>query len=148
MKNKILISFITALLALSSFLMGKLGVTPIHPLGSVSVGNEYYATTTNTQALWNNYTVLRSPSGSNNNGNPTILGTINITTTGTSPMCFYDGTSTVTNGEWATTTIACFAASPTVGSYTFDAQYKKGILLEFTGSPSATGRASTTITYR
>lgn len=129
-------------------ILGLLWQRPWQTFGSTVIGNEYLATTTNTQALFNNYTVIRGKTGRSATGTPTTLGTITITQTGTSPMCFYDATSTITNAEWATTTIACFAASPTVGNYIFDAQYNKGILLEFTGSPTATSRASTTITFR
>lgn len=148
MSNKILLSFVIALFAFSTFLMGRLGITPTPTSGSVTIGNEYLATTTNTQALWNNYTVIRGKTQGAPTSTPTVLGSVTITTTGTSPMCLYDATSTVVNGEWATTTIACFPASPTVGTYIFDTQYKKGILVEFTGSGSATSRASTTFTYR
>lgn len=124
---------------------------------NVQAGQEYYATTTDTQALWRNYNVIQSPEGKaiagvpstrHATGTPTVLGSLIITITGTSPMCFYDATSTVTNAEWATSTIACFAASPTVGEYRFDVQLQKGLLVEFTGSGSATSRASTTITHR
>ncbi len=119
-------------------------------VGSVEKASEYRATTTNTQALFSNYWVIRE--GTDYSGSPTttpgVLGSVIITTTGTSPMCFYNATSTRTNAEWATSTIACFPASPVVGTYTFDATFSKGLLIEFTGSPTATSRASTTITYR
>lgn len=139
-----LVFLVGAILAMAFIVWQK----PWQVLGSTVIGNEYIATTTNTQTLFNNYTVIRGKTGRSATGTPTTLGAVIITTTGTSPFCLYDATSTVPNGEWATTTIACFPASPTVGTYTFDAQYNKGILVEFTGSASATSRASTTFTYR
>lgn len=130
-------------------ILALFGVTTsaVH-FGSVTIGNEMLATTTNTVALFRNDTVLTGKSGATAKGTPTVLGSVIITTTGTSPMCLYDGTSTATNAEWATTTIACFPASATVGTYTFDAQYKKGILIDFTGSPTTSTYASSTFTYR
>ena len=153
--EKLRLKIAGVLLALAA-LVGGLS-TGVVQLGSVTQGQEYFATTTNTQALWPNYTVIQSPTVRGNlspagtrvaTSAPTVLGSVVITTTGTSPFCLYDATSTVVNGEWATTTIACFPASAVVGTYTFDSQYQKGILVEFTGSASATSRASTTITFR
>jgi len=141
-KQKI-IGFLLAVVAL----LGG-GYTAVN-LGSVSQSSEYHATSTNTQALFANYSVIRGTSIDNGaTSSPTVLGSILILTVGTSPMCFHDATSTATNAEWATSTIACFGASAAVGTYTFDVQLKKGILVEFTGSGTATSRASTTITYR
>ena len=148
-----------ALLALAA-LVGGLSTDVIQPkelFGSLTEGQSYTSTTTNTQALFRNYTVIQGRSAIGNlspvgtrvaTSAPTVLGSLVITTTGTSPFCLYDATSTVPNGEWATTTIACFPASPTVGTYVFDAQFQKGILVEWTGSPTITTRASTTITFR
>lgn len=130
---------------------------PWEAKANVQAGQEYYATSTDTQTLWRNYNVIQGqegkaivgvPSTRTATSAPTVLGSLIITTTGTSPMCFHDATSTRTNAEWATSTIACFAASPTVGEYRFDVQLQKGLLVEFTGSDSATSRASTTITFR
>lgn len=148
MKNKILIAIVGALVAISSFLMGKVNQAKPVPQGSVTQGQEYFSTTTGAVASFPRGTVLRSPLGFSGTGTPTVLGSVIITTTGTSPFCLYDATSTVTNAEWATTTIACWPASPTVGTYTFDIQAKKGILFDPTGSVTTTTFASTTFTYR
>ena|ERR1035437_785151 len=103
-------------------------------LGSVNTGNEYHSTSTS--AGFVNYSVLQS-------GNGTI-GSVVITMTGTGTIDLYDATSTVTNAAWATTTLAHFGASPTVGTYTFDVIFQKGLLVQF-----GTGTiASTTITYK
>src|SRR3990167_5835563 len=142
-KQKI-IGFLLAVVAL----LGG-GYTAVN-LGSVSQSSEYHATSTNTQALFANYSVIRGTSIDNGaTSSPTVLGSILILTVGTSPMCFHDATSTATNAECATSTIACFGASAAVGTYgPWDVQYQKGILVEFTGSPTATSRASSTITFR
>ena len=139
---------------------------PWQTYGSVVVGNEYTATSTDTQAKFANYSVLQSPTAKAQmspagsrvaTSAPTVLGTIIITKPGTSPMCFYDATSTRTNAENATSTmwIACWpgtaqnSATSTVGTYgPYDISLKHGILVEFFGSPTADTRASTTITFR
>lgn len=117
-------------------------------VGSVDIGNSYHSTTTS--SAFNNYSVIREGTDWTNTATsvPSVLGSVVITTPGTSAMCFHDATSTKTNAEWATTTIACFPASAAAGTFTFDAMIRKGILVEFTGSPTATSKASTTITYR
>lgn len=139
MKNNILIGGVIVMVVLIGLVFRGSPIAQ-KTLGSVTAANEYIASTTDTQTRFNNYQVIRK--------GPGTLGSVVITTTGTSPFNLYDATSTVTNGEWATTTLASFPASPTVGTYTFDVNVVKGILVEFTGSPTATSRASSTITIR
>lgn len=147
-----------AFLVLAVGVFGILWQKPWQVFGSVPQGQEYYATTTDIQANFKNYSVIQGPTAKAQmspagtrvaTSGPTVLGSVIITIAGTSPFCLYDATSTVTNGEWATSTIACFGASAAVGTYgPWDVQYQKGILVEFTGSPTATSRASSTITFR
>lgn len=104
------------------------------PLGSVVQSSEYHSTTTS--ATFSDLVVLKS--------GPGALGSAVITVTGTAPMTFYDATSTVTNTEWASTTLASFNASPTVGTYTFDVIFQKGLLVDYGAGTIPT----TTITWR
>ena len=128
---------------------------PLEAYGSVNVANEYLATSTGSTSFAN-YRVIQGPSGIGAlspagtrvaTSAVTALGSVTITNTG-AKFCLYDATSTATNGEWATTTIACFKASAPEGTYTFDAEFKKGILLEQQSSPTVSSWASTTIMYR
>lgn len=139
MKNKILLSLIGALLALSSFLMGKVGGTPTHPLGSVALTSGYQSTTTQNGTI-PNYYALAAGSG--------ILGQVTIVSVGpaNSVWRLYDATSTVNNPLAPTTTMASFASNNAVGTYVFDSVFKNGLLIECYGGCAAIG--STTITWR
>lgn len=146
--QKLKITIAGILIALASFVGGS------NMLGSVGVSDEYVATSTGAQAQFPNYrnalqTDFRSGYGTTT---PGTLGSIIITTPGTSRFCLYDATSTATNvdtsyGPTGTTTIACFGASAPAGTYTFDTIIRKGILVEYI-SADTVGWASTTITGR
>lgn len=129
-KNKI----IGALIVLIALLGGSYTATN---LGSVGLGNEYHATTTrsNDTATIADLAVLKSGSGA--------LGSVIITGVATGIIFLYDATSTVTNTEWATTTLAVFPASTVAGTYTFDAIFLKGLLIDYSGT-----LATSTITWR
>ena len=108
---------------------------------SVPIGNEYQSTTT--RSAWGgvpmvNLTVISTGQGA--------LGSVVITGAGTGVMNIYDATSTVNNAQWATTTLASFPVSAAAGTYTFDAIYRKGLLVEIVGASA--GTATSTITYR
>ncbi len=115
-------------------------------LGSVAQGNDYQSTTTPTVAT-------AFPAQALLNGSTTgyfagALANVTITKTDTGSFCLYDATTsdvTKRQASQATSTIilACFPASPTAGTYTFDARYYNGLLIT-TVSPMA----STTITFR
>jgi hypothetical protein len=106
----------------------------ITQLGSVIQGSEYKSVVLTTAV--NDLAVLKIGSGA--------LGSAVITVSGTAPFTLYDATSTVTNAEWATTTLASFQTSPTVGTYTFDVIFQKGLLIDY-----GTGTIpTTTITWR
>ena len=121
---------------------------------SVTVGNEYTATSTGIQTGFPNYrnAFINDYRPGYGTTTPGTLGSVVITTPGTSRFCLYDATSTATNvdtayGPTGTTTIACFGASAAVGTYTFDVAVRKGVLVEYL-SADTVGWASTTITLR
>lgn len=122
--------FLLALLALFG------GANSVSNLGSVSNASEYQATSTVNGTLVN-YQPLCSGVG--------VLGSVILTSAGAANGNFYlhDATSTRTNGEWATTTLVGFATNATVGTYTFDMIFRKGLLWEQKGAVG-----STTITYK
>jgi hypothetical protein len=104
----------------------------------VPIGNDYHSTTTvkaSGATNLRNYALLCSGNGS--------LGEITITGVGTGSFVLYDATSTKTNTEWATTTLAIIPASLAVGTYTFNSMVQKGVLIDYTGNI-----ATSTITCR
>ncbi len=106
--------------------------------GSVAQGNEYHATSTKAGVTGGTMTLpatLCSTGGS--------LGSVVITGAGTGIVNIYDGTSTVTNSQYGTTTLASFPASTAAGTYTFDLATYRGIAIDATGNV-----ATATITYR
>jgi len=115
---------------------------------SVAVGNQYQATTTPQVADRSNLCPARLGMASSTTG---VLGAVNITTTGAGELVIYDATTTnsaLRTGAAATSSLilASFQASPTVGSYHFDIEFKNGLLIDYT--TTGTGVASTTISYR
>lgn len=105
---------------------------------STIIGGEYQSTITRRMPAGTaitNLTVLKSGAGT--------LGSVVITGAGTGVLTLYDATSTVTNTEWATTTLATFPASTAAGTYTFDVIFRKGLLIDYSGTVG-----TTTITYR
>lgn len=117
-------------------------VPQVNPLGSVTGGNEYAATSTA------DYGVGAVADRLIDNGRGT-LGSIVITKAGDAEYQLLDATSTgaiTTDPRYSTSSqlLASIPASATVGTYVFDISYNHGLLLEVvTGT---TG--STTITYR
>ncbi len=112
------------------------GRAPSSALGSVSNGNDYHSTTTDATYT----TPLSVATG------PGTFGSVIITTAGTGKLAFYDATTTNKNlrTKQATTTLAVFNVTTTVGTYTFDSQFYDGLIAEFTGASVA----SSTITYK
>lgn len=133
--EKILLSFsITFSIFVVGFMLFK---NPQPVYGSVSQGSSYHSTTTrafNGTAL-TNLSLLQLGPGD--------LGSVVITGAGTGVINIYDATTTGPHSDSATTTIASFPASTAAGTYTFDAQYYKGLIIEIIGSA-----ATSTITYR
>ena len=108
------------------------------PLSSVTIGNEYHSTTTNqNMAIGTLYfeRQLCSTAGS--------LGSVVVPLTSTAGLELYDATTT-NHGDHATSSLAEFKTT-TVGDYTFDTVFTRGLILV---SKTAVGLASSTITYR
>jgi hypothetical protein len=121
---------------------------PQGALGSVAVSNGYRATTTPAVADETNLCPPLPFTASSSTG---ILGSVNILLTGGGTITIYDATTTNINfrsADQATSSlrIADFPASPTVGSYHFDAVFRRGLLVDYT--TTGTGPASSTISYR
>jgi hypothetical protein len=111
---------------------------PESSLGSVVVGNDYQATTTN--AASTAIRTIKSGAGS--------FGSLVITGDNTGTMTFYNATTSnvdLRTGNKATSsiTIADFPASSPEGTYTFDAEFTDGLLVVTTGAP-----ATSTVIWR
>lgn len=109
-------------------------------LGSVTVGNEYNATSTPSDAL--------QADGQIDKGSGT-LGSVVITSAGDMIISLLDATTTDATirpaGQKATSTIEIARINTaTVGTYTFDVNYNVGLLLDVVSGTTGT----TTITYR
>jgi hypothetical protein len=108
--------------------------------GSVSVGNEYQATTTN--STWS--TAVNQCKDTLAGDAPyKTLGSVIVTKTSNATLTITDATST-THTDFATSTIASFPLT-TVGTYTFDVKLKRGLCVQV---DTSVGVASTTITFR
>ena len=110
-------------------------------LGSVGVTSEYNATTTKDSTAFAPQ-VLKASAGT--------LGSVITTITGTGTLTLYDATTTNVNlrtNNTATSALpilAYFGVSPTVGTYTFDEIFNRGLIAVWgTGTVS-----SSTITWR
>lgn len=112
---------------------------------SVQVGHQYQATTTPQVLAGTNMCPARVGMASSTTGS---LGSVVITKSGTGPLTVYDATTTniTLRNNVATTSliIASFPSSPDAGTYTFDAEFKRGLLIDFTGTTVSTS----TVTYR
>lgn len=105
-------------------------------IGSVTVGNEYTATTTDSNWSANSckQDLVKYKS----------LGSVIVTLTSNAPLEIYDATTTGPHADHATTSVAMFKTT-TVGNYTFDVGLKRGLCVV---GASTVGVASTTITTR
>jgi hypothetical protein len=72
------------------------------------------------------------------------LGSVVITGANTGVINIYDATSTVTNTQLGTTTLAVIPASMAAGTYTFDVRYNRGLVIEVVGGLAPTS----TITWK
>jgi len=133
MKDKILLT--SSIVAIVAILFILFAPKTINPIGSVSGGNDYAATTTDTNfntALGN---LVKTGQGT--------LGSVVISISSNAPLYLYDATSTI-HTNYATTTLAAFPAT-VAGTYTFDVAFTRGLLVV---GASTVGVASTTITSR
>lgn len=108
--------------------------------GGVNIANEYHATTTIKNST-NVDTLISTGSGT--------LGSVIITTAGNTSFDLFDATTTdvtkrATTQSTSTIMIASFPASATVGTYTFDTVFTKGLFFDVTAGTLGT----TTITFR
>lgn len=114
--------------------------------GSVTVGNEYYATSTASVSMFGSQTnltnrVLKTGYGS--------LGSVIITGANTGIINIYNATTTdITKRTGQTSTssilIASIPASAPAGTYTFDAVFTTGLMIDLWSGTAPTS----TITYR
>lgn len=109
--------------------------------GSVGLGNDYHSTTTRTAIVGVPYGQLTALTGTNAVGG--TLGSIVITGANSGQINIYDGTSTQTNSQTGTSTLVVIPASTVAGTYTFDVQFYRGLVIEVIGLAP-----TTTITYR
>jgi hypothetical protein len=106
-------------------------------LGSNTVGNDYYATTTD--ATWGAYAggkLVKSGTGS--------LGSVIVTLTSNGTLELYDATTTTNHSDHATTSLGLFRTT-TAGTYVFDVEFKRGLVVVMNNT---VGVASTTVTWR
>ena len=144
MINKLkIVGIVLAIFAICFVIVGQLQKSTSPVLGSVSVGNEYNATTTrsfNNTAL-PSPTLIKTGSGT--------LGSVIVTGAATGEWRLYDATTTnvsLRTGQAATSTLTfiSFPASLAAGTYTFDMNFNTGLLYDFVGGVAGTS----TITFR
>lgn len=145
MKHTIAAAGVSAFLVLSVLVLAFYFASPQRSYGSTIQGNEYTATSTAANAVYGasitDDTLIKTGQGA--------LAQIIITGANTGIFHFYNATTTDVNkrtGNKATSTIliASFPASTATGTYTFDAEFTDGLLLELTSGNMATS----TIMYR
>jgi len=132
-----LVAIIGAII-LTAFLLVQM---PQRAQGSVSVSNEYFATTTDSN--WNSKQCKSDMASTTRNA---TLGSVVVTLGSNAPLYIYDATTTGPHSDHATTTIAAFKTTATAGTYTFDVKVLRGICV--VAGESTVGVASTTITTR
>lgn len=128
--------FAAAAIAAAIVFLSLLGIVAQRPTvtqGSVAVGNDYIATTTEStdaNASWNFITDRTA-----------TLGSVVIASTSVTTFTIKDATSTT---DLQGKTVVVFNGSPALGTYTFDIQMKRGIVLTvpsgFNGQYVVTGR--------
>jgi hypothetical protein len=132
--KKILLGLIVLALFVTAFLLVN---RPESAQGSVAVGQEYYATTTEaTLSTSSCMPILTSYK---------TLGSVIVTLGSNAGLRIYDATTTAAYAYGASSTIASFKTTATAGTYTFDVRAKRGICVMSEGS---VGVASTTITWK
>lgn len=141
---------LVAIALVLSNLLGQLETlkdsSPNVALGSVTVGNEYLATSTAASDVYGAFktdALVKSGSGT--------FGSLVVTGANTGVLNIYDATTTVVGAggraaakATSTILIASIPASMAVGTYTFDVAFKDGLLFDLISGLMPT----TTITYR
>lgn len=146
MQNKILISLVGIVVLVFGVGLFNLNKT-IDSLnqsletkqGAIGNENGYYATTTD--STWS------SPDGTKilKNGYG-VLGSVTIPTATAGTLTFYDGTTTGSHVNYATTSLGTFPTSATAGSYHLDVNFQRGLIAVW--SSTALGVSSSTITWK
>jgi len=124
-QNPVLISFLTLVLVVGCiyagfYLKGRFNINT----GSVSVSNEYYATSTPQGGPGWNTQKIKVGAGT--------FGSFVITKAGDSEIWFLDATNTplkIDNFATTTSLLAHFPASAAAGTYTFDVNFSKGLVI-------------------
>ncbi len=114
---------------------------------SGEVSNQYQSTTTSAVADLTNLCPARVGQASSTTG---VLGSVNVLVVG-GALEIFDATTTNANlrsAEQSTSTIrlAPWTNAPVAGSYHFDIEFKRGLLVDYTSTGA--GVSSTTISYR
>jgi len=129
MKQNLLIAGVVVLIVMTFLLITKEGVSP---LGSVSVSNEYHATTTDSTSV-NTHSQIKSTAAT--------LGSIVVASSSATTLTIWNATSTT---DIASTTITKLVASIGEGTYTFDVEALRGLIIatpvDFNGSYVITWR--------
>ncbi len=129
---------------IAALFVGYLLINQDSPLGGVTVGNEYNATSTAANSVYGGLTtdkLLKTGWGS--------FGSVIITGANTGIVNFYNATTSnvlARTNQTATSTIliASIPASTTAGTYIFDVVFTDGLLLELESGNMPT----TTVTWR
>lgn len=126
--NRVITLAIVAGLVLFAMVMNSRMVS-----GSVNDSSaSYQSTTTRTAVLG---AALASPTtlslGFGTLGSVIITGASGANT---GIINLYDATSTVQHSDYATTTLASFPAQAAAGTYVFDVEYKRGLVVEIIGT--------------
>lgn len=135
----IVVAIIVGIISGVASLTNKEAQAPSANVGSVSISNEYHATTTSTGRFNVPYT-LQTISGT--------LGSVIITGAATGVINIYDATTTnasLRSADQATSSIliATFPASAAANTYTFDQIFTRGLIYDVVGT-----MPTTTVTYR
>lgn len=138
-KIKIIMKYIISILISAGIIAGAVVFSSNDStiLGSVAVSGEYNSVTTYSKLgvpLFTNVQTIKS----NTSG---TLGSVVITGAVAGSMRFMDATSTT---DISSSSIAIFPASTAAGTYTFDVNFYRGLIVESTSTLLPT----TTITYR
>ena len=143
-RNIIAVAILLAVIGVFSIIWQR----PNGTFGSVAVGNQYQSTSTPQVADATNLcpAPYRVGMASSTTG---VLGSVNVLNANTGTITIYDATTTdnTLRASAATTSLilAEFPASPTEGSYHFDIEFKRGLLVDYSDTNTA---GTTTISYR
>lgn len=142
--NSIVVSAVATLILLIGVAIGIYSATSLRTDASVTVGNEYQATSTAANVAYG-ATITDDKTLKTSYG---ALGSVIITGANTGIVNFYDATTSdmTKRGNKATSTllIASLPASLAAGTYVFDAWFVNGLLVDLDSGTMPT----TTITYR